>query len=147
MNETVREPALALGNSAKAAARDLARACTKTKDEALSRIAADLRSSRQAILEANARDVGQAVLAGLAPALVDRLTLDEERLLGVAQAVLDVRALPDPVGEVTESSRRPNGLEVFVAGRNHALYSASQTRATRSGWSGWRARGGRLGWL
>lgn len=41
----------------------------------------------------------------------------------------------------------PNGLEVFVAGRNHALYSAAQTRATRSGWTGWRARGGRLGWL
>jgi hypothetical protein len=41
----------------------------------------------------------------------------------------------------------PNGLEVFVAGRNHALYQAAQTRSTRTGWTGWRARGGRLGWL
>src|SRR5437588_450738 len=94
--------ALALGKAARTAARELARASTRQKDEALARIAARIRHEAPAILEANARDVARAREAGLTPSLLDRLVLDPSRLESVAAGVDAVRALPDPVGEVTE---------------------------------------------
>lgn len=107
-----RPEALALARAARTAARSLARATTREKDDALARIAASIRAAAGEILAANARDVVRAKDAGLAPSLLDRLALDQKRLESVAAGVDAVRALPDPVGEVTETSRRPNGLEV-----------------------------------
>jgi glutamate-5-semialdehyde dehydrogenase len=106
------DEAQAIGRRARTAARAVARADTKTKDRALACMAARIRSSSTAILAANAKDVEAARTAGLASALIDRLALDAKRLEAIARAVDEVRALPDPVGEVTETSKRPNGLQV-----------------------------------
>src|SRR5262249_23476886 len=59
-----------------------------------------------------AKDVAAAPDYGLTPAAIDRLTLNVKRLDDVARALVDVAALPDPIGEVVRSSRRPNGLDV-----------------------------------
>lgn len=102
-----------VARAAKAASRALAGAPTARKDAALRRAAAGLRGAhRDAILAANAEDVAAARDRGLSAAMVDRLRLDGARLEGVARAVEQVVALPDPVGEVVEQRRLSNGLEV-----------------------------------
>ena len=97
---------------AKAASRTLARASTAMKDAALGAMAAALRHSSKAILEENRRDVERARAAGQNAAFLDRLTLTEPRVEAMARAVEAVAALPDPIGEVTDSWRRPNGLQI-----------------------------------
>src|SRR4051794_21294064 len=71
-----------------------------------------LRDRADEILSANARDVEAGAEAGLTPALIDRLTLTEQRLEGIADAVLEIRALADPVGETIDGHRLPNGLDL-----------------------------------
>jgi glutamate-5-semialdehyde dehydrogenase len=101
-----------LATRARDASRVLGRAPTAQKDEAL-RLAADaLRRRARAILAANRADVSAARKAGQPAAFQDRLALDAGRLEGIARALREVAALPDPVGEVTASWRRPNGLSV-----------------------------------
>jgi glutamate-5-semialdehyde dehydrogenase len=97
---------------AKRASRELATLSSDVKDAALEAIAAALIGRREEILDANARDVEDAQAAGTAPALLDRLTLDETRIGDIAAGVRKIAALPDPVGEVIDGSRLPNGLEV-----------------------------------
>lgn len=98
---------------ARAAARDLAPLPRARKDAVLRRLAAALRApERSAVLDANAADVADGEAAGLGAAMLDRLRLDEGRLDQVAQAVDTVAALPDPVGEVVDARRLPNGLQV-----------------------------------
>jgi glutamate-5-semialdehyde dehydrogenase len=101
-----------LAEAAREASRALARAGTRQKDDAL-RAAADaiVRRERK-ILAENARDVAAAKAAKENAAFVDRLALDAKRLEGIARALREVAALPDPVGEVTATWRRPNGLAV-----------------------------------
>ncbi len=101
-----------LAAEAKRAARVLARASTEQKDRALRAAAAAIRARRAAILEANRADLDAARAAGATDAFLDRLTLDDERLDGIAAALLEVADLPDPVGEVTRSWSRPNGLSI-----------------------------------
>jgi glutamate-5-semialdehyde dehydrogenase len=101
-----------LGSRARAAARALARAPTERKDEALEAIARALVERRAEILKANALDVEDGWKAKLSDALLDRLSLDPKRLDAQAETVLAVRRLADPVGEVTATWRRPNGLTV-----------------------------------
>jgi glutamate-5-semialdehyde dehydrogenase len=108
----LRAEALALAQAARRAARELARATTADKDDALARIAASLRAGAATILDANRSDLAAAREAGLTGALLDRLALDPVRLEAMAASVDAVRALPDPVGEVTETRERPNGLSV-----------------------------------
>jgi glutamate-5-semialdehyde dehydrogenase len=102
----------ALAERARAAARALSSAPTRLKDQALRHAAEALRSGASAILAENARDVDAARAAGQSAAFLDRLALDARRLEGIARALEEVAALPDPVGEVTASWRRPNGLAV-----------------------------------
>lgn len=83
-----------------------------TKRKLLHEMAATLESERDAILAANARDVQQATAKGIQGAMLDRLRLDETRVAGMAQAVREIAALPDPVGQTTRCETRPNGLEV-----------------------------------
>ncbi|MEC7524572.1 MAG: glutamate-5-semialdehyde dehydrogenase [Myxococcota bacterium] len=102
-----------LARRAKAAAKKLAAAPTERKDAVLRRVAEALRApASAAVLDANVADVKAGEDAGLSAALLDRLKLDRARLDGVAAAVEDVVRLPDPVGEMTESRRLANGLEV-----------------------------------
>lgn len=101
-----------LARAGRAAQRRLARLDDAGKAAALRSGAASLRAASAKILEANARDIAAGEAAGLSPAMLDRLRLDESRLEGIASAVETVAALPDPVGEVIDRSTAPSGLEL-----------------------------------
>jgi glutamate-5-semialdehyde dehydrogenase len=98
--------------AARDAARTLAALDRATKDRALHAIADALEQRAPEILEANARDMEAGREAGLDAALLDRLALTPERLHGIAEGVREIAALPDPVGEVIDGWRLPNGLDV-----------------------------------
>jgi glutamate-5-semialdehyde dehydrogenase len=97
---------------AKAASRVLATLDGATRNAALEAMAAALGRRVPEILEANARDMEAGEQAGIGAALLDRLKLDEERLRGIAASVLEIAALPDPVGETIDGHRLPNGLDL-----------------------------------
>jgi glutamate-5-semialdehyde dehydrogenase len=97
---------------AKRAAAQLARLDTAVKDRALDAIAVALEARVEEILEANERDMHAGVQADIGDALLDRLRLDDSRVAGIAKAVRDIAALPDPVGEVIDGKRLPNGLDL-----------------------------------
>jgi glutamate-5-semialdehyde dehydrogenase len=101
-----------LGRRAKAASRRLATASTAEKDGALHAAAALLLERAPEILEANAADLAAAEAAGMDASPLDRLRLTESRLESMARGLRQVAALPDPVGEVLDGSRRPNGVEI-----------------------------------
>lgn len=98
--------------AAKEASRVLAKASTRAKNEALYRMADALWSARDAILSANAEDVAGAAAAGQTPSRMDRLRLTEDRLRQAMEGLQEVAELPDPVGEVIDSSERPNGISI-----------------------------------
>ena len=102
----------AMGLSARIAAATLATAPTAQKAEALTRAAALLRERADMVLAANADDVARADAAGMAAAMRDRLRLDPARIEGIATALEAVAGLDDPVGQVIDSSERPNGLKL-----------------------------------
>jgi glutamate-5-semialdehyde dehydrogenase len=98
--------------AAKRAARQLATVRTAVKDAALLAIADALIERTPEILAANELDVLAGREAGIGDALLDRLALDPGRIGAIASAVRQIAALPDPVGEVIEGRRLPNGLDV-----------------------------------
>lgn len=100
-----------MGKNAKAAARTLAVAGEK-KNDALKAIAKALTDNADKIIAANKIDIENGVKNNLTSALLDRLKLDEKRIKGIADGVLEVAALPDPVGTVISGSTRPNGLKI-----------------------------------
>src|SRR5262245_38224792 len=97
---------------AKVASADLAVASGEQKNGWLRDSAARLRQQTAALLQANAADVAAAPGFGLTDAETDRLRLTNKRIEEIAVGLEEVAALPDPVGEIIESSVRPNGLEV-----------------------------------
>ena len=97
---------------ARATLPTLARKTRAEKDAALHAIAESLRSATAAVLAANSEDYEAAKAAGTSDAMLDRLRLDEGRVLGMANAVREVAELEDPVGRVVLTSLRPNGLRV-----------------------------------
>jgi glutamate-5-semialdehyde dehydrogenase len=101
-----------LALAAKAAARRLAAVDSATKNAALLAIADALEARSPEILAANARDLSAGRSSGLSSALMDRLTLDEARIRGIADGARAIAALPDPVGEVVDGGRLANGLDV-----------------------------------
>ncbi|MCK0206549.1 glutamate-5-semialdehyde dehydrogenase [Starkeya koreensis] len=103
---------LAIGASARAAARALALAPAATKSAGLKAAAAAIRAHAGDILAANALDVEAAKAAGMNASMLDRLTLNAARLEATARGVEEIAELPDPVGTVTESWERPNGLRL-----------------------------------
>ena len=86
---------------------------TDQKNRALSAIAAALREHTDEILAANREDIENGRQTGLSDALLDRLALSRERIEGIADGVLEVAALPDPIGVVESGSTRPNGMQVL----------------------------------
>jgi len=101
-----------LGRRAREASRVLATASTAVKDDALL-AAADLLVGRSAeVLDANAADVETAQADGMEAAPLDRLRLTEARIEAMATGLRQVASLADPVGEVLDGNRRPNGLEI-----------------------------------
>ncbi len=101
-----------LAQEAKQASRRLALASSAQKDRAVLEMADALERRRDEILQENAEDVADGRKKGLSNALLDRLLLDEERLRGIAQSLRSVAALPDPVGQVVEGWRTPEGLQI-----------------------------------
>jgi glutamate-5-semialdehyde dehydrogenase len=101
-----------MGKKARSAARALAQASDQVRSSALLALADRLWSERSAIHLANRSDVEAGLQAGLTPALVDRLTLNDSRLAGITADLRSVAALPDPVGEVFDSLELPNGLRL-----------------------------------
>ena len=90
----------------------MARAVPDVKNRALLAIARGLESRPGEILAANRQDIEAAKTAGLSAALIDRLTLTDQRMAMMAQGLREVTGLPDPIGEVIETTTRPNGLRI-----------------------------------
>ncbi len=101
-----------LATQGRRAQRILAGLSDARKAAALRAAAGAMRAASADILAANARDLAAGRERGLAPAMLDRLSLDKTRLAGIADAVGAVAALPDPVGEIIDSCERPNGLRL-----------------------------------
>jgi len=101
-----------IGRAALEAAAVLAQASTQHKNAALAAAAAAVRANAAEILQANAQDMQLAKARDLSNAMLDRLKLDEKRLEGVAAAIEEVIAQPDPIGQVAAEWHRPNGLHI-----------------------------------
>ena len=102
-----------LGKNAKKAEKTLKNAGTDLKNSALTEIAKALRENSADIIAENKLDLENGEKAGLSKSLLDRLMLDETRISGIADAVIEVVNLPDPIGEIVEGGLRPNGLEIL----------------------------------
>jgi glutamate-5-semialdehyde dehydrogenase len=101
-----------IGRRARAAARVLALASTAQKDRALTAMAAAIRADKNAILAANAEDVADGKAGGLTGSFLDRLELNDQRIESMAEGIEVIRGLADPVGTVTSSWTRPNGMTI-----------------------------------
>ena len=101
-----------VAEAARQAARIVAKTPGAARSAAIAAIADALDGARSEILAANARDLASARDAGLAPAMLDRLRLDDARVAGLSRAVREVAAAPELVGRVERTETRPNGLEV-----------------------------------
>ncbi|MGN6286697.1 MAG: glutamate-5-semialdehyde dehydrogenase [Afipia sp.] len=114
VNATPDLPALMteLAAGARRAARMLALASTDQKNAALAAMADAIRAAVPAILTANAEDVAEAKASGATAAFVDRLALNEARVAAMADGIDVIRGIADPVGKVTETWQRPNGMTI-----------------------------------
>ena len=101
-----------MGERAKTAAYALNLLSDEDKNRALRVAAEELVKEREKILAANANDVERAEKAGMSPALIDRLKLDEKRIRQMSEGLLQIASLPSPLGEVVMKTTRPNGLEI-----------------------------------
>ena len=100
----------ALGKRAKAAAKLLQNSTNEQRDQALELIALALQNSEETLLQANLKDLQEA--KPLSKALQDRLKLTRARLADIAQAVREIKALPDPIHQLLWQGTRPNGLHI-----------------------------------
>lgn len=101
-----------LGKNAKSAQLTLADASTDLKNRALTAISAALINNKKEIIDANAIDLANGKSNGMSDSLLDRLALSESRIKDIAESVLEIVALPDPIGVVKNGSTRPNGLNI-----------------------------------
>ena len=97
---------------AKAASRALANVSTEIKNNALFKMAAGLEQEADKLITENLKDLAAAERKGLSKAMIDRLTLNPDRIKAMADGLREVAALPDPVGEVLKMWRRPNGMQI-----------------------------------
>jgi len=101
-----------VGRAARKASRAMAKADTAAKNRALQLIAAAIRRDAALLSAANQKDLDAARANGLAPALVDRLTLSDKAIATMAEGLEQIAALPDPIGEISNMKRRPSGIQV-----------------------------------
>lgn len=101
-----------LGGNARQASREMAKATTGAKNSALQYIADNILQSRAMLTEENEKDLAAGKADGLDDALLDRLALNDERIEGMAEGLLQIAALADPVGEVNDLNYRPSGIQV-----------------------------------
>jgi glutamate-5-semialdehyde dehydrogenase len=101
-----------LGVQAREAARDIAKASTAQKNQALLAIAGEIEASRQLIKQANQLDLDAGAAKNLEPALMDRLELTDSQLDTMLEGLRQVAGLADPIGEITDLKYRPSGIQV-----------------------------------
>src|SRR3989338_2461341 len=101
-----------LAGKAKAASETLATVSSKTKDRALTAMARALLKHQEEILKANAKDVRTAKKKGLPESLISRLALDTTKIKKIVDSLSSIAKLPDPVGRLISTRRRPNGLVI-----------------------------------
>lgn len=101
-----------MGKKAQNAKYELQKLTAEQKNTVLKAAALALQSHTSSILEENARDLAAGEANGMSPGMLDRLRLTPERVDAMAEGLLQIAALPDPVGEVLESFDRPNGLHI-----------------------------------
>ncbi|MGH8755825.1 MAG: glutamate-5-semialdehyde dehydrogenase, partial [Burkholderiales bacterium] len=101
-----------VGREARAASRLMARADTKTKNKALTAMAQAIRREAKSLLAANSKDMESARANKLDDAMLDRLTLSAKAIDSMAEGLLQIVQLPDPVGEISGLSYRPSGIQV-----------------------------------
>ncbi len=101
-----------VGVQARAASRAMAKADTRTKNQALNAIAEMILREQDKILAANQQDLAQAKANGLDSAMLDRLTLTEKSVHGMAEGLSQIAALADPIGEIRDLKYRPSGIQV-----------------------------------
>ena len=111
MTETM-NPVIEIAQKARIASYELAQLNRDIKDKALQNMADALITNSETITKANKIDVETATKNGTDPAIIDRLTLNLERIKEVAQGLRDIAKLPDPIGEVIRGWVQPNGLEI-----------------------------------
>jgi len=109
---SIKEEMRNLAERAKRASGELARLSTPAKNIILKNMAEKLLKRREEILKANEKDVKLSKKKGLSRALIDRLTLNSSRIENMARSLRGVASLPDPVGRVVKTTRRPNGLVI-----------------------------------
>lgn len=108
----IREYVLEKGRRAKNAARSLGNLSTNTKDKALLLMADYIVNNSDVIIQANNIDMIEGRRKGLSTAVLDRLMLNENRIIEIAEGLRNVASLPDPIGEVIKMWRRPNNLQI-----------------------------------
>jgi len=101
-----------MGRAARAASRAVARADTNTKNKALTVMAQAIQRDADKLLAANAEDMAAARAQGLDEALLDRLALNAKSVAGMVEGLLQIAALSDPVGEISDLKYRPSGIQV-----------------------------------
>jgi len=109
---TLTEQMIQLARQAKTAARELARLTPDDKNACLLAMAGALEQNNADIKNANARDMEVGAGMGLSPAMLDRLKLNDQRIISMANGLREVAALPDPIGKVLDERVRPNGLKL-----------------------------------
>ncbi len=109
---SIREEIIKQAEKSKIAAGQMANISTEKKNSALYKIAAGLLERSEEILEANKKDMEKAKNKNLSKAFLDRLSLDENRIKGIAEGLKEVAELADPIGDILEMNRRPNGLQI-----------------------------------
>lgn len=101
-----------MGKKARKASQYLAKMGAEQRNMALSAVAQALLDKKEELKKANAQDLKNAHDNGMKPAMLDRLTLTDERIAGMADGLLQLAALEDPIGEITSMKTRPNGLVI-----------------------------------
>lgn len=101
-----------LAKNARTASQDIYAASAEDKNRVLRLVAAQLNAQKKKILLANAKDVKAAVASGVSPAMVERLTLSEKRIAGMAQGLLEVASQADPVWRIESEQTRPIGIRL-----------------------------------
>lgn len=111
-DESLQDYMIGLGKAARSAAEVLAQLRPEQKNTALLQVAQLLNEQREALKQANQRDLQQARADGLDAAMIDRLELNDARIDAMIEGLQQVAALPDPVGEISEMDYRPSGIQV-----------------------------------
>ncbi len=110
--QTIQSQMIDLGRRARKASRLMASASTRQKNAALSALAVQINNHRQSLMNANAADIARAKAVGQDPAFIDRLTLSNSAIDTMIEGIQQIMALPDPIGEITQLSKRPTGISV-----------------------------------